>query len=292
MTESRSRLGRHSQPAASTARERMPRGPIVAAMILALLAIAVLIPVLYTVATAFGRPSGAEYGPEATDLFWAIKSAWDLGLMPGSLINSLVTSVGAVISLWLVCSMAAYAFVFLQFRGRNLLFLLVLATLLIPVQVIMFPLFVQVRTLDLVNTQIGLIIGFLVFGIPLTTFQFAAYFRTLPRETIDAARVDGASTAQTLFRVVLPMSRPILAVTGIINFVWTYNDILLPFLIIQDSEKKPLVAQLAIITQSQYFSSSLPALAAAALLGFAPTVVVYLVGQRQIVRGMVSGAIK
>jgi len=273
-------------------RRRLSRGSIAAASILAALAVAVLIPVLYTVATALGKPSGAEYGPAANDLFWAIRAAWELGLMPGSLINSIVTSLGAVILLWLVCSMAAYAFAFLRYPGRNLLFLLILATLLIPVQVIMFPLFVQFRTLDLVNTQIGLIIGFLVFGIPLTTFQFAAYFRTLPRETIDAARVDGASTVQTLFRVVLPMSRPILAVTGIINFVWTYNDILLPFLIIQDSEKKPLVAQLAIITQSQYFSSSLPALAAAALLGFAPTVIVYLLGQRQIVRGMVSGAIK
>ncbi len=273
-------------------RRRPSQGSIAAAVILALLAIAVLIPVIYTVVTAFGKASGAEYGPQANDLFWALRAAWNLGLMPGSLINSIVTSLGAVILLWLVCSMAAYAFAFMRFPGRNLLFLIVLATLLIPVQVIMFPLFVQVRTLDLVNTHIGLIIGFLVFGIPLTTFQFAAYFRTLPRETIDAARVDGASTAQTLFRVVLPMSRPILAVTGIINFVWTYNDILLPFLIIQDSEKKPLVAQLAIITQSQYFSSSLPALAAAALLGFAPTVFVYLIGQRQIVRGMVSGAIK
>ncbi len=73
-----------------------------------------------------------------------------------------------------------------------------------------------------------------VFGIPLTTFQFAAYFRTLPRETIDAAKVDGASTIQSLFRVVLTVSRPILAVTGIINFVWTYNEVLLPFLVITD----------------------------------------------------------
>lgn len=280
-------------PGGSARSSRRPTtGALVATTILAILAIAVVLPVLYTVATAFGPASGAEYGPQANDLFWALRAAWELGLMPGSLINSIATSLGAVILLWVVCSLAAYAFAFMRFRGRELLFLAILATLLVPVQVIMFPLFIQVRTLGLVNTHFGLILAFVVFGIPLTTFQFAAYFRTLPRETIDAAKVDGASTLQTLFRVVLPMSRPILAVTGIINFVWTYNDILLPFLVIQDSEKKPLVAQLAIITQSQYFSSSLPALAAAALLGFAPTVVVYLVGQRQIVRGMASGAVK
>lgn len=283
--------------AAAPSPRRKPRrlptaGNVIAILILVVLAVAVILPVAYTVITALGRPSGASYGPEGDDLFWAIRAAWDHGLMPGSLINSVVTSLGAVVVLWVVCSLAAYAFTIMRFRGREFLFLLVLATLLIPVQVIMYPLFIQVRAFGLVDTHIGLILGFVVFGIPLTTFQFAAYFKTLPLETIDAAKVDGASTLQTLFRVVLPMSKPILAVTGIINFVWTYNDVLLPFLIIQTSENKPLVAQLAIITQSQFFSSSLPVLAAAALLGFAPTVAVYLVGQRQIVRGITAGAVK
>jgi ABC-type glycerol-3-phosphate transport system permease component len=156
----------------------------------------------------------------------------------------------------------------------------------------MFPLFVSFRDFGLVNTYHGLILGFVVFGIPLTTFQFAAYFKTLPREVLDAARVDGASALQSLFRVVLPMSKPILAVTGIINFVWTWNDVLLPFLVTQDSDKKPLVAQLAVITQSQFVSSSIPVLAAAAVLGFAPTVIVYVLAQRQVVRGLTAGAVK
>ena len=212
--------------------------------------------------------------------------------MPRSLINSIITSVGAVIILWIVCGLAAYAFTLLRFRGQSVLFLVVLSTLLIPVQVIMFPLFAEFRNFGLVNTYHGMILGFVVFGIPLTTFQFAAYFKTLPRETVDAARADGASALETLRFVVLPMSKPILAVTGIINFVWTYNDVLLPFLLITDSEVKPLVAQLAVITQSQFFASSVPVLAAAALLGFAPTVVVYLIAQRQIVRGITAGAVK
>ena len=259
---------------------------------LAAIAAVITLPVLSTILTALGTAPSTGYGPDTSVAFGALKGAWDYGAMPRTLVNSLIVSIGAVIVLWVVCSLAAYAFAQLRFRGREILFVLVLAMLLIPVQVIMFPLFKEFRDFGLVNSYHGLILGFVVFGIPLTTFQFAAYFKTLPRETIDAARVDGASTLQTLFRVVLPMSKPVLAVTGIINFVWIYNDVLLPFMLVQDAELKPLVAQLAVITQSQFFSSSVPVLAAAAVLGFAPTVVVYLIAQRQIVRGITAGAVK
>jgi ABC-type glycerol-3-phosphate transport system permease component len=254
--------------------------------------VVVVAPIVYTIATAVQTTPWNGYGPDTSDPLGPLRGAWQYGLMPGSLINSLITSSGAVIVLWVVCSMAAYAFALMHFRGREILFLAVLAAVLVPVQVIMFPLFVEFRNFGLANSLPGLTLGFVIFGIPLTTFQFAAYFKTLPHEVLDAARVDGASTLQTLFRVVLPMSKPILAVTGIINFVWTWNDVLLPFLLTQDSDKKPLVAQLAIITQSQFVSSSIPVLAAVAMLGFGPTVLVYLIAQRQIVRGITAGSVK
>lgn len=265
---------------------------VVAVVVMIALCLAILAPIAYTIVTAFSTSPWNGYGPDTTDPLGSLEAAWQYSLMPGSLINSIITSTGAVVVLWVVCSMAAYAFALMHWRGREIVFLLVLAALLIPVQVIMFPLFVEFRDFGLVNTFHGLTLGFVVFGIPLTTFQFAAYFKTLPHEVLDAARVDGASALQTLFQVVLPMSKPILAVTGIINFVWTWNDVLLPFLLMQDSDKKPLVSQLAVITQSQFFSSSIPVLAAAAVLGFAPTVLVYLIAQRQVVRGITAGAVK
>jgi ABC-type glycerol-3-phosphate transport system permease component len=273
-------------------RRHLTAGQVGAALGLVALSVAVLAPVLYTIATALRTSPWNGYGPDTTNPLAGLQSAWNYGLLPGSIVNSVITSGSAVFLLWIVCSMAAYALALLKFRGREIVFMLVLAAVLIPVQVIMFPLFVEVRDLGLTNSLPGLTLGFVIFGIPLTTFQFAAYFKTLPVEVLAAARVDGASTLQTLIHVVLPMSKPILAVTGIINFVWTWNDVLLPFIIIQDSDKKPLVAQLAIITQSQFVSSSIPVLASVAVLGFAPTVVVYLIAQRQIVRGITAGAIK
>jgi len=273
-------------------RRRITGRNIAAIVALTAISVAVLGPIFYTIATALEPSPWAGYGPDTSVVLGSILAAWQYGLMPGSLLNSVILSTSAVVILWIVCSMAAYAFTLMRFPGRELLFLLVLATVMIPVQVIMFPLFVEYNDLGLLNSYHGMILAFVIFGIPLTTFQFAAYFKTLPREILDAARVDGASTLQTLFRVVLPMSKPILAVTGIINFVWTWNDVLLPFLFLQDSEKKPLVAQLAVVTGSQFASASTHVLAAIALLGFAPTVVVYLIAQRQIVRGITAGSVK
>jgi len=279
-------------PAAARRRPRPSFGHVLAVAAMVGFAAVVILPVLYTVVTAFETAPQTGYGPDTSQPLGALKAAWDYGLMPGSLLNSVITSSGAVIALWVIGGLAAYGFTLLHFRLREVLFVLVVGTVLIPVQVIMYPLFIEFRNFGLTNSHHGLILGFVVFGLPLTTFQFAAYFKTLPRETIDAARVDGASPMQTFFRVVLPMSKPILAVTGIINFVWTYNDVLTPFLLVTESEKKPLVAQLAVITQSQFFASSVPVLAAAAVLGFAPTIVVYLIAQRQIVRGITAGAVK
>lgn len=283
----------------TTRRPRRLRGwsvrHLLAVAALVALAAGILVPILYTLNTAL--KTDVDFAANRFGLTWfpslgALQSAWDQGLMPGSMINSMITSSAAVVILWVVCSMAAYALTLMRFPGRQMIFIFVLASVMIPIQVIMFPLFIQFRDVGLLNSYQGLTMAFVTFGIPLTTFQCAAYFKALPHETLEAARIDGASTLQTLFRVVLPMSKPILAVTGIINFVWTWNDVLLPFLVIQDSDKKPLVAQLAVITQSQFFSTSIPIVAATVVLGFAPTVVVYLVAQRQVVHGVTAGAVK
>lgn len=280
------------RPTASRGRRRMTGRTVLAVSALVALSLAVLGPVFYAVVMALEPAPWAGYGPDTSVAFGALLAAWQYGLMPGSLINSVIMSTGAVIVLWIVCSMAAYAFTLMRFRGREILFFLVLATLMVPVQVIMFPLFVEFKSFGLLDTYYGMILVFVVFGIPLTTFQFAAYFKTLPKEILDAARVDGASALQALWRVVLPMSMPILAVTGIINFVWTWNEILLPFLFLVGADKKPLVAELAIVSGAQYASASTQVLAAIAVLGFAPTIVIYVIAQRQIIRGVTAGAVK
>ena len=126
----------------------------------------------------------------------------------------------------LFCSLAGYAFARIKFFGRDVVFILVLATLMIPFQVIMIPTFLIVRKLGLIDTLGALIVPNLAgaFGI----FLLRQFFRSLPIELEEAARIDGASRLGVLFKIVLPLSGPVLATVAVITFLWTWNDFLWP----------------------------------------------------------------
>ena len=204
--------------------------------------------------------------------------------------NSAVTTIGGVVGAWFVCLPAAFAATKLHFAGRNALFLLILASMLIPIQTILFPFYLVVRNLHLVDQQSGLIIAFVTFSIPVTTFQMAAYLRNVPDEIVEAARMDGASTLQLLTRIIFPICRPVIAVTGIINFIWMWNDILLPVLIMQKPESRTLMIGAGLL-KGQWGSSS-TLISAGLALAVVPVLVMFLLAQRQIIQGMTVGAVK
>lgn len=261
---------------------------------LSALAALVVLPLLYIFNTALksnGSFLNAPFTPTLHPTLSQLSQAWHLAGMPGSLYNSLLTSIPAAILLWIVCGMAAFAVVHVRFKGRNAMLIIILMSILVPIQTVLFPLFVELRNMSLLNTYQGLILCFVTFGIPLTTFQFAAYFHAIPTSLIEAAKIDGANTFQILWRIIVPMSKPVLAVTGIVNVVWTWNDLFLPYTVISSSSKMPMTAQLAILSNQQ-FADSVPLLAAAAVLGVAPILVIYLFAQRQIISGLAAGGVK
>ena len=204
--------------------------------------------------------------------------------------NSLVTTIGGVVGAWAFCLPLAFAATKLRFRGRDALFALTLASMLIPVQTILFPFYLAVKNLGLLNLHAGLIISFVTFAIPMTAFQMAAYLRNIPDEIIEAARVDGASTVQLLINVVMPMCRPVLAVTGILNFIWMWNDILLPVLIMQAPGSRTLMINAGLLKGQWGGSATL--ISAGLALAVVPVLVMFLLAQRQIIQGMTAGAIK
>ena len=191
---------------------------------------------------------------------------------------------------WVVCLPVAFAATKLRFPGRDVLFAITLASMLIPIQTILFPFYLVVKNLGLVNQHSGLILSFVTFAIPITIFQMAAYLRNIPDEIIEAARVDGATTIQLLIGVVLPMCRPVLAVTGIINFIWMWNDILLPVLIMQAPGSRTLMINAGLLKGQ--FGSSTTLISAGLALAIVPVLVMFLLAQRQIIQGMTAGAVK
>jgi ABC-type glycerol-3-phosphate transport system permease component len=216
--------------------------------------------------------------------------AWDRMDVLRAAFNSAVTTIGGVVGAWAVCLPVAFAATKLHFPGRNVLFLLILASMLIPIQTILYPFYLVVRDLGLLNQHAGLITAFVTFAIPVTTFQMAAYLRNVPDEIIEAARMDGASLAQILTRVVVPVCRPVLAVTGIINFIWMWNDILLPVLIMQAPASRTLMIGAGLL-KGQWGSSS-TLISAGLALAVIPVLVMFLFAQRQIIQGMTVGAVK
>jgi len=261
---------------------------------LSALAALVVLPLLYIFNTSLKSNNTfltAPFAPTLNPTLSQLRQAWHLAGMPGSLYNSLLTSIPAAVLLWIVCGMAAFGAVHVRFKGSNAMLILILTSILVPIQTVLFPLFVELRNMALLNTYQGLILCFVTFGIPLTTFQFAAYFRAIPTSLIEAAKIDGANTFQILWRIIVPMSKPVLAVTGIVNIVWTWNDLFLPYTVISSSTKMPMTAQLAILSNQQ-FADSVPLLAAAAVLGVAPILIIYLFAQRQIISGLAAGGVK
>ncbi len=267
--------------------------PILVFLILTLVAISTIYPLVFVFNTALKTDAGfsaSRFSLAMPPTFDNLALAWQRMDLVHAAWNSAVTTIGGVVVAWVVCLPVAFAATKLQFPGRNLLFLLVLASMLIPIQTILYPFYLVVRNFHLLNQQGGLIVAFVTFAIPLTTFQMAAYLRGVPDELVEAARMDGASTFQILTRIILPVCKPVVAVTGIINFIWMWNDILLPVLIMQTPQSRTLMIGTGLL-KGQWGSSS-TLISAGLALAVVPVLVMFLLAQRQIIQGMTMGAVK
>lgn len=262
---------------------------IVAFVALALMAIGWLLPFLWAVATAFktetDAASGAggwigESGP-TTEAFTSILSQGNVWVWAG---NSLWTS--AVITLLTVAisAVAAYAFSRLEFRGKKFLYGAVIASIVIPPQVLIIPLFYEMLAFNLVDTPWGLILPQVVA--PAMVFILKKFFDQVPIELEDAARVDGAGRFRVFWSIVLPLSRPILGAVAIFVFIGAWNNFLWPFLIINDTTLTTLPVGLQTVISA--YGVQYAQVMAQAVLASVPLIIVFLVFQKQIVRGVAT----
>jgi multiple sugar transport system permease protein len=203
-------------------------------------------------------------------------------------LNTLIVTVVTVAGNLLLCAMAGYAFARIKFFGREVVFILVLATLMIPFQVVMIPTFIIVKHLGLINTLGGLIVPNLAqaFGI----FLFRQFFRTLPVELEEAARIDGASRIGVLFRIVLPLSGPVLATVAVITFLYTWNDFLWPLITIYSPNNMTL--QLGLTTFEGTHQTATNLLMAANVMSLLPVLLLFFLAQRYFIRGIASTGLK
>ena len=206
-------------------------------------------------------------------------------------VNSVIVAVAVTIGQLVFSTLAAYAFARLHFPGRDVLFWAYIATMMVPQIVTLVPTFIIVRELGLVDTHVGLILPF-VFGflMPYGVFLVRQYFKTIPESIEQAARIDGAGTFTILWRVMIPMSKPILGTLAIISFVNTWNNLLWP-LIITHSEATRVITRGIAQMQSQ-FNQEYHLILAASTMALLPLILVFLLFQRHIVRSIALSGMK
>jgi multiple sugar transport system permease protein len=264
-------------------------------------AVVMILPFLWMVVTSFKTraevfgsaplelPSGLH--PENYLNMW---NALPFGLFFGnSLKLAILVTIGQLIS----CSMAGFAFAVLEFRFKRLLFGLLLSTLIIPFQVVLIPNFILYRLLphpfsasgNWIGTQEPLWVGAWLGG-AFGTFLLRQFFLTIPRELADAARVDGATPWQIYRHVYLPLARPALATLAIFSFMWSWNDLIDPLIYLRDLPSYTVTVGLAFFKGQ--FVGKWPEMMAGALVSLAPMVILFIVAQRQFVRGITLTGIK
>jgi multiple sugar transport system permease protein len=203
-------------------------------------------------------------------------------------LNSLFLSI-AITAISLLCnSMAGYAFAKLRFRGRGRLFALLLATLVVPPQVTVLPLFLEIRALGLVNSFGGVIVAAIatVFGI----FLIRQFAQGIPDELLDAARLDGASELRIYWSVVLPLMKPILVTLGVFTFLTSWNDFLWPLTVLTDESKYTLPVALANLSGEHVQDTEL--MMAGSVVTVLPVMMAFLFLQRYYVAGVMAGSVK
>jgi ABC-type glycerol-3-phosphate transport system permease component len=204
--------------------------------------------------------------------------------------SSAVLAGGAVLVSTVVAALGAFAIARMEFAGRRLLLASSTALMAIPPVVMIVPLFVLYTRLGLISTYTGAILIYAGLITPFSVYLLTSFFRTLPNELFDAARIDGAGDLLILWRIVLPLSLPALLTLVVVNALWVWNDLLIAIIFLQDDAKRKLMAGISVF-QGRY-GDQIPLTMAGMTIAAAPMVILYLLFQKHYIRGLMAGAVK
>ena len=207
-------------------------------------------------------------------------------------INSMRVVVPSLVLTLALSSMAAYVLARFKFPGNRALFYMFMAGMLFPIFLALVPLFFLAKDLSLLNTFGGLTLVYTAYSLPFTIFFLTGFFKTLPSELHEAALIDGANEYQVFFRVMLPLAQPGLVAMAIFNFLGMWNQFILPLVLMSDRKNYVLPQGLSFMLHQQYYKTDWSALFAAVTIIMIPTLVVYIIFQNQIQKGVTVGALK
>jgi alpha-glucoside transport system permease protein len=205
-----------------------------------------------------------------------------------ALVTTLEIAVGGTVLPIIISALAGYAFAWLDFPGRDWLFIVVIGLLVVPLQMALIPIFTLYDHLALFDTVIGLILFHTAFGLPFAIFLLRNFFVGIPKDILESARIDGASEFRIFLRLILPLGLPAIASLAIFQFLWTWNDLLVALTFARQTQ--PITV--AIFTQLRSFSSNIDIIAPAAFISLAIPLAVFFAFQRYFVQGLLAGSVK
>ena len=262
------------------------------AFILVAICALTIFPLVWLILTSMREQNTIYNGPfipkEIT--FQAYPEAWsstDFGL---HFANSVWITTATVLGVLVFSTLAGYAFAKLRFPFKNLIYVTLLATLIMPATALIIPLYLELKTLGLLNSQVGLVMLYVSGSAPFAMFLMRAFFETLPDELVQAARIDGASEFTIFRRVILPLARPGVAVVVIFQFLATWNEFLYANTVLQNTGALPL--QPVLYSLMGQYQTNWPMLTAGLTMSIVPVILVYVWMQRQFVAGLTLGAVK
>ena len=261
-------------------------------LLLTVVALVILFPLLYALAVSFMTPDeAAQYPPRflpsalRLDNYRAVLSRLPI---PRYILNSFIVAASVMIAQLVTASLAAYAFAVREFRGRSFLFMLFLATLMIPFEVTLIPNYQTISQWGWKDSYLGLIAPFIATGFG--TFLLRQFFLTIPKELHDAATLDGCGSLRYLITIVIPLSRPALGTLAVYSFLQTWNQYLWPLLVTNSRNMRTTQIGINFLRNEESLSYNL--IMAGVVLVLVPTIALLVIGQRQLIRGLTAGSVK
>jgi alpha-glucoside transport system permease protein len=228
----------------------------------------------------FSHPSRAT--------FENYRALFDNSVITSSLRTTLEIAIGGTVLPIVIAALAGYAFAWLEFPGRDVLFVTVIGLLVVPIQMALIPIFSIYDHVGLFDTVLGLVLFHTAFGLPFAIFLLRNFFIGIPRDILESARIDGASEARIFLRLILPLGLPAIASLAIFQFLWTWNDLIVALTFARNTQ--PITV--AIFSTTRQFGTNVDIIAPASFISLAVPLLVFFAFQRYFVQGLLAGSVK
>lgn len=262
--------------------------------LLSLLALLVVLPLVIPLLFAFKTQLEFAYHPWAWPKAFRLNNfvdSWKAVRIDQGMLNTLVVCLGTIACTIPTAALAGYVFARYRSLGTEILFYMVLIGYFIPAQMVLVPLYKMEVALKFNDSLLGLFLPLGAFAVPFWTLIYRSFFRSLPNELAEAARIDGAGHWTLLRRVMLPLARPATILACLLVFISSWSDYLVSLILLSDQNKFTMQLRVASFLNN-YGTDRMPRYAAAAVISAAPTVILYVIGHRWIIKGTLAGAIK